>query len=147
MKHIKDVSLIILYYFIILILCSNNSLSGGNIDFVLGIFHAYHVIIFHCDVQTEQMENEDTEGSQSDDASESGGDYSYLLGMPLYTLTEEKKEELLRKRDNKLDELKILQTRSHASLWKDDLDMFLQEVSFDKIIHFFKKTFLSIFIS
>jgi DNA topoisomerase-2 len=75
---------------------------------VLGIFHAYHVIVFHCDVQTEQMENEDAEGSQSDDGSDVGGDYGYLLGMPLYTLTEEKKEELLQKRDNKLTQLKIL---------------------------------------
>lgn len=106
---------------------------------MLRIFHAYHVIVFHCDVQTEQMENEDAEGSQSDDGSDVGGDYDYLLGMALYTLTQEKKEELLRKRDDKLTQLKMLQTKSPASLWKEDLDMFLEQVSLDQIKHFLKR--------
>jgi DNA topoisomerase-2 len=83
------------------------------------------------------METEDAESSQSDDKPDVGGDYGYLLGMALYTLTEEKKEELLQKRDNKLAELKILQSKSTASMWKEDLDMFLERVSFCKIEHFF----------
>jgi hypothetical protein len=114
---------------------------------MLRIFHTYYVIVFHCDIQTEQMENEDAEVSQSDDTSDVKGEYGYLLGMPIYSLTEEKKEELLKKRDNKLSELEILQSKSTASLWKEDLEKFLEEVSFCKIEYFLKGTFLSIFIS
>jgi hypothetical protein len=106
-----------------------NSLSGENIDFVLRIFHT----LCHCDVQTEQMENGDTEDLQSDEGTESGGDYGYLLSMTLWSLTKEKKDELLKKRDDKLAELKILQGRSPSSLWKEDLDMFLEQVSLIKL--------------
>ncbi|PNF31624.1 DNA topoisomerase 2 [Cryptotermes secundus] len=77
------------------------------------------------------MENEDAEGSQLDDGSDVGGGYNYLLAMALYTLTEEKKEDLLRKRDDKLTQLKILQTKSPAALWKEDLDVFLEQL--DKV--------------
>jgi hypothetical protein len=87
------------------------------------------------------MENEDAEGPQTEDGSEAGGDYGYLLKMALYTLTEEKKKELLQQRDDKLAELKVMQTKSPASLWREDLDIFLEEVSFYKIEHFFKKNF------
>jgi hypothetical protein len=86
------------------------------------------------------MENEDAEGSQAEKGADEGGDYGYLLRMALYTLTKEKKEELLKERDDKLAELKIMQTKSPATLWREDLDIFLVEVSFDKI-EYFKKNF------
>jgi DNA topoisomerase-2 len=92
------------------------------------------------------MENENTEDVHSDEGSEVSGDYGYLLGMTLWALTKERKDELLKKRDDKLAELKILQGRSPSSLWKEDLDTFLKEVSFDKTQHFFKMYFLAIFI-
>jgi hypothetical protein len=85
------------------------------------------------------MENEDAEDSQSDEGSDLGGQYGYLLGMTLWTLTKERKDELLQKRDEKLAELKILQGRSPSSLWKEDLDAFLEEVSFDKTQLFLKE--------
>jgi DNA topoisomerase-2 len=79
------------------------------------------------------MENADEDGSQLDEESDLEGHYDYLLGMTMWTLTKEKKDELLKKRDDKLTELKILQTKSPSSLWKEDLDKLLEEVSFDKI--------------
>ena len=36
-------------------------------------------------------------------------DYDYLLGMKIWSLTQEKKEEILKQRDNKKQELKNLQ--------------------------------------
>ena len=37
-----------------------------------------------------------------------GQDYDYLLGMKMWSLTEEKKNELLKQRDNKEQELQNL---------------------------------------
>jgi hypothetical protein len=91
------------------------------------------------------MENE--EDSQSDEGSKVGGQYDYLLKMTFWMLTKEKKDELLQKRDGKLTELKILQGRSPSSLWKEDLDNFLEEVSFDKMQLSVKGFVLCIFIS
>lgn len=52
--------------------------------------------------------------------------YTYLLGMSLWSLTHEKKEELIRKRDEKLQELKDLQKKSPSDLWEADLDNLLK---------------------
>jgi DNA topoisomerase-2 len=86
------------------------------------------------------MENEDAESSQvEEEDSDLAGQYDYLLGMTMWTLTEEKKDELLKKRDDKLAELKILQAKTPSSLWKEDLEMFSEEVGSMKVIHFLKK--------
>ena len=48
--------------------------------------------------------------------------------MPLWSLTLERKNELLKKRDDKIKELKSLQAKSPALLWREDLDAFLEKV-------------------
>lgn len=80
---------------------------------------------------TELVENEDSDSSQLDEDNDVAGQYDYLLGMTMWTLTKEKKDELLNKRDGKLAELKTLQSKTPAMLWKEDLDAFLQEL--DKV--------------
>ena len=55
--------------------------------------------------------------------------FDYLLGMTLWSLTKEKKDELLRQRDEKIAELKRLQIRTPISLWKEDLDNLLSELN------------------
>lgn len=55
--------------------------------------------------------------------------YDYLLGMTMWTLTKEKKDDLLRQRDEKVAELKRLQARTPVSLWKEDLDNLLTELN------------------
>nr|ASK50299.1 DNA topoisomerase 2 [Eyprepocnemis plorans] len=57
--------------------------------------------------------------------------YDYLLGMTMWTLTKERKDELLSKRDEKLQEYEILKGKSPADLWKEDLDALLEEL--DKV--------------
>jgi len=47
----------------------------------------------------------------------------------MWTLTKEKKDELLRQRDEKISELKRLQARTPMSLWKEDLDNLLIELN------------------
>ncbi|KAL0111447.1 hypothetical protein PUN28_012974 [Cardiocondyla obscurior] len=55
--------------------------------------------------------------------------YDYLLGMTMWNLTKEKKDELIRQRDEKIAELKRLQARTPISLWKEDLDNLLTELN------------------
>uniref|UniRef100_A0A182PWC0 DNA topoisomerase 2 n=1 Tax=Anopheles epiroticus TaxID=199890 RepID=A0A182PWC0_9DIPT len=49
--------------------------------------------------------------------------FNYLLGMSMWMLTEERKNEILKQRDQKLAELKALQTKTPEVLWIDDLDV------------------------
>lgn len=48
--------------------------------------------------------------------------YDYLLGMALWMLTDERKNELLKQRDAKLAELNILKAKTPADLWEADLN-------------------------
>lgn len=75
---------------------------------------------------------EDNDGSE-DDSSNDKEDihtkhYNYLLGMAMWNLTLEKKQELLKKRDEKLDELETLKRKTPKDLWLEDLDEFLRQL-------------------
>lgn len=48
--------------------------------------------------------------------------FDYLLGMSMWMLTEERKNELLKQRDQKLAELAALKAKTVEMLWLDDLD-------------------------
>lgn len=49
--------------------------------------------------------------------------FDYLLGMSMWMLTEERKNELLKQRDNKLVELAAIKAKSLEVMWTDDLDV------------------------
>nr|CAD7454987.1 unnamed protein product [Timema tahoe] len=81
------------------------------------------------EVLAEQQEQEaETSQTEEEDDKEITGQYDYLLGMTMWTLTLEKKEELLRKRDEKLQELQTLQAKTPSRLWDDDLNALLEEL-------------------
>lgn len=48
--------------------------------------------------------------------------YDYLLGMSMWMLTDERKNDLLKQRDTKLNELGILKARTPESIWLYDLE-------------------------
>lgn len=48
--------------------------------------------------------------------------FDYLLGMSMWMLTEERKNELLKQRDSKLSELSELKAKTPESLWESDLE-------------------------
>lgn len=54
--------------------------------------------------------------------------YDYLLGMSMWMLTEERKNELLRQKDSKMTELDILKKKTNGDLWREDLDTFMDEL-------------------
>ncbi|XP_017797949.1 PREDICTED: DNA topoisomerase 2 [Habropoda laboriosa] len=80
------------------------------------------------EAQEEIAENVEDEEVASPDVV-ANENFDYLLGMTLWSLTKERKDELLRQRDDKLLELKRLQARTPISLWKEDLDNLLNELN------------------
>uniref|UniRef100_A0A672IIQ9 DNA topoisomerase 2 n=1 Tax=Salarias fasciatus TaxID=181472 RepID=A0A672IIQ9_SALFA len=69
---------------------------------------------------------QEKEEEEKEDAT--GPDYNYLLSMPMWFLTKEKKEELCRQRDAKLTELNTLKKKTPSDLWKEDLAAFSEEL-------------------
>ncbi|XP_066940662.1 DNA topoisomerase 2-alpha isoform X2 [Macrobrachium rosenbergii] len=81
----------------------------------------------------QQETTEEEEGSSDSDSEEfgsqkeevsSGPDYDYLLGMAMWNLTKEKKDELLKNKDKKNHELNCLKVKTPEDLWNADLDEF-----------------------
>ncbi|KAN0060781.1 DNA topoisomerase 2 [Thecaphora frezii] len=74
-------------------------------------------------------EGDDAEGDDAAAEEEVGpdSDYDYLLTMQIYNLTKEKVEKLLRERDVKEDEIKVLLGRTPQNLWGEDLHRFEEE--------------------
>lgn len=54
--------------------------------------------------------------------------FDYLLGMSMWMLTEERKNELLKQRDQKLSELATLKAKTPKGLWVEDLDAFMKKL-------------------
>ncbi|WVQ72377.1 hypothetical protein IAR50_001929 [Cryptococcus sp. DSM 104548] len=72
---------------------------------------------------------DDPVGQDDEDEEEEGmaSDYDYLLGMRLWSLSEEDIEKLNRQRDLKEDELQELLKLSPQDIWNRDLDNFMGE--------------------
>lgn len=65
---------------------------------------------------------------EDDEEEESGPDFNYILSMPLWSLTKERKDELMGKKEAKAKELSNLRRKSAPDLWRDDLEQFLTEL-------------------
>ena len=57
-----------------------------------------------------------------------GPDYDYLMSMPMWNLTQEKIDELCKKRDEKKQELDELKATPKEVLWRRDLQEFLAKL-------------------
>ena len=57
-----------------------------------------------------------------------GPDYDYLLSMPMWNLTQEKKDNLCKNRDERNQELKKLQATKIEDMWRKDLDEFIAKL-------------------
>nr|XP_009912548.1 PREDICTED: DNA topoisomerase 2-alpha [Haliaeetus albicilla] len=79
-------------------------------------------------LQEEEQEQEEEEESDKESAAATGPDFNYLLNMPLWYLTKEKKDELCKQRDKKEKELENLKCKSPSDLWKEDLAVFVEEL-------------------
>ncbi|XP_073319242.1 DNA topoisomerase 2-beta isoform X3 [Pagrus major] len=77
--------------------------------------------------QEDYKDGNESDGSV-DSGSSSGPNFNYILNMPLWCLTKEKVEELLKQRDHKRGELNDLQKKFPEDLWKEDLAVFIEEL-------------------
>ncbi|XP_070702301.1 DNA topoisomerase 2-beta isoform X1 [Pempheris klunzingeri] len=82
--------------------------------------------------QEKAQEEDYQEGNDSDSSvdsgSSSGPNFNYILNMPLWCLTKEKVDELLKQRDQKRVELNDLQKKLPEDLWREDLAVFIEEL-------------------
>ncbi|XP_077108524.1 DNA topoisomerase 2-alpha [Ranitomeya variabilis] len=78
--------------------------------------------------QEKEEAGELIEEEEETDQSTTGPDYNYLLNMPMWYLTKEKKDELCKQRDTKIAELEDLKKKSPSDLWKKDLAAFVEEL-------------------
>lgn len=71
----------------------------------------------------------DTEDEADDETSDSKGpDFNYILNMSLWSLTNEKRDALLKLRDEKAEELRKLRFKTPPDLWKEDLNKLVDEL-------------------
>lgn len=72
-----------------------------------------------------EQDNQD----ESDDAetAASASDFDYLLGMAIWSLTQERVERLKKQIGDKEEEIDILTAKSATDLWKADLDLLMEE--------------------
>ncbi|CAI5535699.1 unnamed protein product [Closterium sp. Naga37s-1] len=75
-------------------------------------------------------EGEDSGEEEGGSKAKKGGDggYDYLLGMPLWSLTLERVQELLRDQKKNQDDHDALLKTEPKDLWESDLDLFLAEL-------------------
>ena len=80
--------------------------------------------------EEENDEGDDAESETSAPTSRDnkGPDYDYLLGMPMWNLTQEKKDEIIKKRDEKNQELEKLKATTKEEMWETDLEEFMTKL-------------------
>jgi len=74
-------------------------------------------------------DQEDESQDEDEESSDGGPDFDYLLGMKMWSLTLEKKNQLLESRDKKMQELKDLQATSKEQLYLKDLEVFEEKLT------------------
>ncbi|XP_064646411.1 DNA topoisomerase 2-alpha-like isoform X2 [Lineus longissimus] len=77
------------------------------------------------------IESQTNQDEEEEEEVEKGPDFNYLLDMTVKTLNKDKREALLKQRDEKNDELHTLRRKSPKDLWHEDLAAFLEEL--DKV--------------
>uniref|UniRef100_A0A8C4X243 DNA topoisomerase (ATP-hydrolyzing) n=1 Tax=Eptatretus burgeri TaxID=7764 RepID=A0A8C4X243_EPTBU len=79
------------------------------------------------EVETEEGSS-DVEDNQAPKARSSEPDFNYILGMPLWCLTKERIEDLIKQRDAKNQELNDIKNKPIIDMWKEDLAALVQEL-------------------
>lgn len=82
------------------------------------------------DALAEKNEEDADEKGEEDDVATAANAYDYLLGMAIWSLTQERVEKLLKQIGDKELEIDALIKLSKEDLWKKDLDDFINEWRF-----------------
>lgn len=73
-------------------------------------------------------QNVDEEEQEQRVVASRNADFDYLLDMAIRSLTFERKEELLKRRDAKMTEYELLRAKTAPDLWRNDLDIFMEKL-------------------
>jgi len=79
-------------------------------------------VVIDDDVTTSDEDNDD----EVDDVT--AVDFNYILGMPLWSLTQERMDHLIKEKEAKEKELDDLMKKTPRDIWNDDLDAFIKEL-------------------
>jgi len=71
---------------------------------------------------------DNNESSNEEDEVDEEKDYNYIMNMPIWSLTRERYEDLLKQAGQKQTELEELKLKEIKDLWREDLDEFLVEL-------------------
>ncbi|CAK3757994.1 DNA topoisomerase 2 [Lecanosticta acicola] len=75
----------------------------------------------------EPVVEQDNDESDAAEAEAGASDFDYLLGMAIWSLTQERVEKLQRQIGDKEDEITVLSSKSVQMLWKEDLEALREE--------------------
>ena len=75
-----------------------------------------------------EEEAAETANNEDEEDDGKGPNYNYLLSMPMWNLTQEKKDALCKNRDERNQELKRLQATKIEDMWRKDLDEFIDKL-------------------
>ena len=104
--------------------------SNGKKADIVAKLRNHRFIPFPKSIAKTAGENEPTVEDEEEpevDTNESLADFDYLLGMAIWSLTEEKIAKLKEQAAKKEIEFLALREKSPRDLWNADLDLFLQE--------------------
>ncbi|KAI8873013.1 type II DNA topoisomerase [Ramicandelaber brevisporus] len=73
-----------------------------------------------------EAHDDDDDAETKSNVTPTASGYDYLLSMPIWNLTKEKVERLIRERDSKQQELDVLKNTTPMELWNRDLDEFVK---------------------
>ncbi|XP_076440250.1 DNA topoisomerase 2-alpha-like isoform X2 [Babylonia areolata] len=79
------------------------------------------------EAQSKDKDQDDEFDDNASTASDTTGgpDFNYILNLPLWSLTKERKDELLKQGESKRQELLELRKKTTSDLWRDDLEQFM----------------------
>lgn len=98
-----------------------------------------------CDIQKADHVSDTEDEAEDEIADSKGTDYNYILCMTLWTLTNEKRDALLKQRDEKAEQLRILRLKTHKDLWTEDLDKLVAELDVRNSVDFLQSAVIIIF--
>lgn len=105
-----------------------------SLDFPAFDKNSHTVNLGSVNVKTEEGEEDDEEVAEDEDnglivknKTNVSQYFDYLLGMPIWSLTKERYEKLLKLQGEKETQLNILLGKSPKDLWNEDLDTFMEQ--------------------
>ncbi|EDV26331.1 uncharacterized protein TRIADDRAFT_23201, partial [Trichoplax adhaerens] len=76
--------------------------------------------------QKSVVESEESDASEQE--TDEGPDFNYILNMNMWSLTKERKDELIANKNKKIAEYQTLKEKTPKMLWLEDIEVFLEEL-------------------